>query len=71
MHARVRVPVIRHLGPNNDRNQVMAPMTESGCCHGGRPFNESMKEMILTRDSGMLLRPERSFVVFGGRHTIE
>lgn len=55
---------------HKDQSEVIAPNKSSGSPTRLRPFDISMKEMILTRDSGMLLRPERSFAVIGG-HGIE
>ncbi|XP_025406911.1 uncharacterized protein LOC112680893 isoform X2 [Sipha flava] len=52
-----------------DQNGAIAPDESSQLAPSRRLCDESLKEMILIRDSGILLRPAGSFTVIGGSRT--
>lgn len=55
---------------HKDQTGVITSPTESiRSPTAKRPVDESLKEMILTRDSGMLIGPVRPFQVISGPRT--
>ncbi|XP_060852581.1 uncharacterized protein LOC132930625 isoform X2 [Rhopalosiphum padi] len=67
-----KYPVTPHPDvTEQDQNEGTTPKKSSSPTTRRQPFDESMKEMVLTRDSGMLLRPARFIAVAGGQPRTE
>ncbi|KAL5233645.1 hypothetical protein ACI65C_001055 [Semiaphis heraclei] len=66
-----KYPVTPHpdVTEQDQTEEIIAPKESSCPTTRRRPFDESMKEMVLTRDSGMLLRPARFYA--GGQPRTE